>query len=63
MQLVIDTAVEWWSNGKPRTKERLRDIITHYALAYGIDDKERIETMLEEAWNKVPEWKKDTSSV
>jgi hypothetical protein len=59
MQLVIQTAIEWWRNSGDRTKERLRDILAHYAHTYAVDTPERIEAMLAEAWGRIPEWQKE----
>jgi hypothetical protein len=51
MDLVIDTALEWWRAGGPRTRERLAGLVEHYADLYDLPRGGRAEAVAR-AWER-----------
>jgi hypothetical protein len=55
---VCQLALEWWLANDPKTKQRLEELVRHYADVYGMRP-EGVPELVERAWAKIPEAMKE----
>lgn len=60
MNPIVAIALEWWRSG-PKTLDRLRNLVKDHAHVYGVEDADRVNQLMQEALDSLPEWERPKS--